>query len=101
MSEATQKHRGWPGVIEAYRDRLPVTAATRADARALLGAFLADDAHYRASAEVYGDGGAAALDRALDKATRRESSSLTPPPSISGAAERDLNSIPPAAVHEL
>jgi ribosomal protein S18 acetylase RimI-like enzyme len=43
-----------------------MTAATRADARALLGAFLADDAHYRASAEVYGDGGAAALDRALD-----------------------------------
>ena len=43
-----------------------MTAATRADARALLGAFLSDDAHYRASAAVYGDGGAAALDRALD-----------------------------------
>jgi len=43
-----------------------MTAATRADARALLGAFLADDAHYRASAAAYGDGGAAALDRALD-----------------------------------
>jgi len=43
-----------------------MTAATRGDARALLGAFLADDAHYRASAAVYGDGGAAALERALD-----------------------------------
>src|SRR5664279_2225597 len=43
-----------------------MTAATRGDARALLGAFLADDAHYRASAAVYGDGGTAALDRALD-----------------------------------
>jgi ribosomal protein S18 acetylase RimI-like enzyme len=43
-----------------------MTAATRGDARALLGAFLKDDAHYRASAAVYGDGGAVALDRALD-----------------------------------
>jgi ribosomal protein S18 acetylase RimI-like enzyme len=43
-----------------------MTAATRGDARALLGAFLADDAHYRASAAAYGDGGAAALERALD-----------------------------------
>jgi ribosomal protein S18 acetylase RimI-like enzyme len=43
-----------------------MTAATRADAQALLGVFLADDAHYRASAAVYGDGGTAALDRALD-----------------------------------
>jgi RimJ/RimL family protein N-acetyltransferase len=43
-----------------------MTAATSGDARALLGAFLADDAHYRASAAVYGDGGTAALDRALD-----------------------------------
>jgi ribosomal protein S18 acetylase RimI-like enzyme len=43
-----------------------MTAATRDDARALLGAFLADDAHYRASAAVYGDGGMAALERALD-----------------------------------
>ena len=40
----------------------PMTAATRADARALLGAFLDDDAHYRASAAAYGDGGGAALD---------------------------------------
>jgi ribosomal protein S18 acetylase RimI-like enzyme len=44
----------------------PMTAATRADARALLGAFLDDDAHYRASAAAYGDGGGAALDGALD-----------------------------------
>ncbi len=44
----------------------PMAAATRADARALLGAFLGDDEHYRASAAVYGDGGAAAPERALD-----------------------------------
>ena len=44
----------------------PMTAATREDARTLLGAFLDDDEHYRASAAVYGDGGGAALDRALD-----------------------------------
>lgn len=43
-----------------------MTSATRAGARALLGMFLTDDAHYRASAAVYGDGGTAALDRALD-----------------------------------
>lgn len=45
---------------------MPMTAATRADARELLGAFLGDDEHYRASAAAYGDGGAEALDRALD-----------------------------------
>jgi GNAT superfamily N-acetyltransferase len=43
-----------------------MTAATRAEARRLLGAFLEHDAHYRASAASYGDGGGAALDRALD-----------------------------------
>ena len=43
-----------------------MVAATRSDARRLLGAFLGDDEHYRASAAVYGDGGAAALERALD-----------------------------------
>jgi GNAT superfamily N-acetyltransferase len=43
-----------------------MTSATRDDARALLGAFLRDDAHYRASAATYGDGGPAALERALD-----------------------------------
>jgi len=43
-----------------------MTAATKADARSLLGAFLGDDAHYLASAAAYGDGGAEALDRALD-----------------------------------
>ena len=42
-----------------------MTAATRADARALLGGFLRDDEHYRASASAYGDGGIEALDRAL------------------------------------
>jgi GNAT superfamily N-acetyltransferase len=35
------------------------------DAQALLGTFLRDDAHYRASSRAYGDGGAAALDRAI------------------------------------
>ena len=44
----------------------PMTAATRGDAGTLLGAFLSDDEHYRASAAVYGDGGAVALERALD-----------------------------------
>lgn len=43
-----------------------MTLATRADARALLGAFLGDDPHYLASAATYGDGGAVALERALD-----------------------------------
>jgi ribosomal protein S18 acetylase RimI-like enzyme len=44
----------------------PMSAATRPGAMALLGAFLSDDEHYRASAAVYGDGGAPALERALD-----------------------------------
>ncbi|HET8584631.1 MAG TPA: GNAT family N-acetyltransferase [Casimicrobiaceae bacterium] len=43
-----------------------MTASTRAGAERLLGRFLADDAHYRASAAQYGDGGAQALARALD-----------------------------------
>ena len=47
-------------------DCAPMTAATQAQARELLGAFLGDDEHYLASAAAYGDGGAAALDRALD-----------------------------------
>jgi ribosomal protein S18 acetylase RimI-like enzyme len=44
----------------------PMIDATRAGAQALLATFLGDDAHYRASAAVYGDGGAPALARALD-----------------------------------
>ena len=44
----------------------PMSAATRADARRILGAFLGGDAHYRASAAGYGDGGVDALERALD-----------------------------------
>ncbi|MEO8486878.1 MAG: GNAT family N-acetyltransferase [Betaproteobacteria bacterium] len=44
----------------------PMTDATKEDARALLGALLGDDEHYRASAAAYGDGGREALDRALD-----------------------------------
>jgi GNAT superfamily N-acetyltransferase len=43
-----------------------MTRQTAAAARALLAAFLDSDAHYRASAARYGDGGAAALDRAID-----------------------------------
>jgi ribosomal protein S18 acetylase RimI-like enzyme len=43
-----------------------MSSATRGDARALLGAFLGGDGHYRASAATYGDGGPAALERALD-----------------------------------
>lgn len=41
-------------------------AATRSDARSILGAFLGGDLHYRASSDAYGDGGPLALDRALD-----------------------------------
>ena len=44
----------------------PMTGATRAGAHALLASFLRDDAHYRASAAVYGDGGDTALVAALD-----------------------------------
>ena len=44
----------------------PMTAATRGDARELLRAFLGGDEHYRASSAAYGDGGAEALDRALE-----------------------------------
>lgn len=44
----------------------PMIAETRAAAQRLLGAFLAGDAHYLASAAQYGDGGAHALERALD-----------------------------------
>jgi GNAT superfamily N-acetyltransferase len=43
-----------------------MTAATRTPAQALLATFLADDAHYRASAAGYGDGGLPALERSLD-----------------------------------
>lgn len=44
----------------------PMRADSREGAAALLGAFLGDDEHYRASAAVYGDGGEPALDQALD-----------------------------------
>ncbi|HEY3460401.1 MAG TPA: hypothetical protein VGL52_06215, partial [Casimicrobiaceae bacterium] len=44
----------------------PMTTATRAEARCLLGAFLEGDDHYRASAAHYGHAGPEALDRALD-----------------------------------
>jgi len=44
----------------------PMTAATRADAEALLAGFLRGDGHYLASSGVYGDRGPEALHRALD-----------------------------------
>jgi len=43
-----------------------MTAATRDDAKGLLGAFLQHDVHYRASSTGYGDAGPQALTRALD-----------------------------------
>jgi ribosomal protein S18 acetylase RimI-like enzyme len=43
-----------------------MTAATRKAAHDLLAGFLGTDPHYLASATSYGDGGVAALDRALD-----------------------------------
>lgn len=51
--------------MEALRCRR-MTTEDAADARALLGAFLHGDEHYRASAAAYGDGGAAALARAIE-----------------------------------
>lgn len=44
----------------------PMTAATRSGAFALLSPFLRGDEHYLASSAAYGDGGADALERALD-----------------------------------
>lgn len=43
-----------------------MTSASRDDAFALLRAFLSDDAHYLDSSTAYGDGGDAALARALE-----------------------------------
>ncbi len=53
-------------VADVALECAPMTAATRGDALALLRGFLDGDAHYRASASAYGDGGVAALERALD-----------------------------------
>ena len=47
-------------------DCVPMTAETRGAAHELIGAFLDDDTHYLASSAAYGDGGAEALERALD-----------------------------------
>lgn len=47
-------------------DCRPMQRDTVADARRILASFLGEDPHYRASAKVYGDGGMAALDRALE-----------------------------------
>jgi len=44
----------------------PMTPATKRDAETLLGEFLRGDDHYLASSPAYGDGGSAALVRALD-----------------------------------
>ena len=59
------------GLDPADRERLeiscaPMNAAQRSFAARLLGAFLGGDDHYRASSAAYGDGGAVALERALD-----------------------------------
>jgi GNAT superfamily N-acetyltransferase len=43
----------------------PMGPSTQDAAGELLGAFLTDDRHYRASSEAYGDGGKPALHRAL------------------------------------
>lgn len=43
-----------------------MTSRDRAQASAVLGAFLSADTHYRDSAHDYGDGGAQALERAID-----------------------------------
>lgn len=43
-----------------------MSRSSAAHARGLLGAFLESDAHYRASSVAYGDGGAEALDRAIE-----------------------------------
>jgi len=43
-----------------------MTPATKRDAETLLGEFLRGDDHYLASSPAYGDGGSAALVRALD-----------------------------------
>jgi hypothetical protein len=57
-----------PKVVSDLSDRTfaPMTAATRADAEALLGNFLGGDEHYLASRANYGDGGTDALARALE-----------------------------------
>jgi ribosomal protein S18 acetylase RimI-like enzyme len=59
---ATTPAGAWAGALRCA----PMTAATRAGARALLSAFLRGDDHYRASSGAYGDGGDGALDRALE-----------------------------------
>ena len=55
-----------PGVANEAIVCEPMTTATLAAASRLLGGFLGSDAHYQASASAYGDGGPAALARALD-----------------------------------
>ncbi len=51
--------------LALHVDCRAMDAASVPKARALLGRFLVEDPHYRASAEAYGDGGTEALDRAL------------------------------------
>jgi GNAT superfamily N-acetyltransferase len=53
-------------VAETVVTCAPMTVATRPDARSLLADFLQQDGHYLASSSAYGDGGSAALARALD-----------------------------------
>ncbi len=67
MMPSTPSKQTPPGSRTAAAiDCAPMTAATRGQAFALLQAFLAADAHYLASSVAYGDGGPAALGRALD-----------------------------------
>jgi len=54
-----------PSVMAARLTCAPMENDTLPAARHLLGRFLGGDAHYRAVAQTYGDGGDAALDRAL------------------------------------
>ncbi len=49
----------------------PMTAATRDAAFGLLSGFLRSDGHYLASSAAYGDGGAIALERALQLFVQR------------------------------
>jgi GNAT superfamily N-acetyltransferase len=63
MSEASARVLAALDAVQL--DCAPMTAATQRDAFLLLTQFLRGDDHYLASSAVYGDGGAAALERAL------------------------------------
>jgi GNAT superfamily N-acetyltransferase len=54
------------GPLSAITTCEKMSVFARDDALRLLGAFLGEDEHYRSTAAAYGDGGRAALERALD-----------------------------------